>query len=85
MFLFEFSEGDYPFNSGINITTIKKIEWKNIKFINGWETPMDKEREEDCYEVKITFMDGSTDLFLLCEERDTNYFFRQLNKLGLEF
>ena len=88
MFLFEYSSESCPFNSTWNISEIKRIQWINLRYVHGWECDQ-LEKDEDAvisdqYEIKITFKDDSFKTFSVHEERDVQFFLRQIKKLGLE-
>jgi len=84
MFFFETGKDSNPFNNCYNVDTIKSIEYTNLRYMNGSRLEKNDSFNHDNYEVFITFKDETTTCYEICEDRDIGYFFKQLEKLGLE-
>lgn len=84
MFISEYANDDQSWNRIFNANQIKKIEVRDIRCIKGWEFEKQEEKDNACYEVKITFLDNSEELLEFHEPETISYFFYQLRRLGIQ-
>lgn len=83
MFFFKSPHNFFPFNEGYNLSNVKKIEYINLRYMPGRESPLEEE-EFDHYEIIVTFLNDSVNIYEICENEDVEYFFEQMQKLGLK-